>query len=317
MSKALDPGNFEYRGNLSSVSDISEKSRSQDAAGGMKLFREELPVQLGGKPATMVVRLYEPAKTRDTVFCIHGFEGNSGDFDYLARPLTPHGFRVVAPDIVGRGKSTYLRDPSMYTIETHVKGIQALSRYAGRANHFIGTSWGGAIVMYFLYFARLQPTSLILNDACLQYSEAVHDAMEFMVNDSMMEFDTLEEAHAYVRRTRGYLGKFAEELWGPYLDNKIIAQDGKYCLAYDSATTRHLRAPPNRKYDLFPLLENMTARTLLLYGADSRFYEERRITEIMNRRPNISCVPRLDGGHPPSLMTPDQAQLVLGFLRSP
>ena len=88
-------------------------------------------------------------------------------------------------------------------------------------------------------------------------------------------------------------------------------------MIYDAATTVHLRTPANPKYDLFPLLENITARTLLLYGADSGFYEERRITEIMNRRPNISCVPRLDGGHPPSLMTCDQAQLVLGFLRSP
>jgi len=315
MSKVLDPGILGSPGNLSSAS--GKNRQPPHEADDTHLFLEELPIQLNGKLATMVVRLYQPVVSRGTVFCIHGFEGNSGDFDYLARQLTPRGFRVVAPDMVGRGKSTYLRVPSMYTINTYLKCIQALSRYGGTANHFIGTSWGGAIVMFFLHFAGLQPKSLILNDVCLRYSKAVDDATEFIVNDSMRKFETIEEARAYVRRTRGYLGDFAEDLWGPYLDNKIIAQDGKYRLAYDSAATTHLRAPANRKYDLFPLLENMTARTLLLYGADSGFYEERRISELMNRRPNISCVPGLDGGHPPSLMTCDQAQLVFGFLDCP
>ena len=61
---------------------------------------------------------------------------------------------MVAPDLVGRGKSTYFRDPEMYTIETNLRCLQALSKYAGKVNHFIGTSWGGAILMYFLYFGK-------------------------------------------------------------------------------------------------------------------------------------------------------------------
>ncbi len=317
LGKTLHASESADRRDGPSISSSEQALLSQTDASGLTIVRENVPVQLGGRLANMAVRLYRPAQSRGSVFCIHGFEGNSYYFDYLAKWLGRDGFTVIAPDIVGRGDSTYLGDPSMYTIETHVRCIQALSRYASKVNCFIGTSWGGAILMYFLYFARVQPQKLILNDVCLQYNDAVDDAKDFILNDSLMEFATEEEARAYVRRTRGYLGKFAEELWGPYLDNKIKCQGGKYCLAYDPATTAHLRAPANPEYDLFPLLEKMTSRTLLLYGAESGFYDERRIADIMSRRPNISCVPKLDAGHPPSLMTDDQARLVLGFLRSP
>src|SRR4051812_17378648 len=123
----------------------------------MKIFHEKLLISFGDKMATMVVRVWQPDESRGTVFCIHAFESNGGDFEYLAQTLAGNGFTVVAPDLVGRGKSTYFNDPAMYTIEAYLRCLQALSSFAGKVNHFIGTSWGGAILMYFLYLARLKP----------------------------------------------------------------------------------------------------------------------------------------------------------------
>ena len=39
-----------------------------------------------------------------TVLCVHGLTRNGRDFDGLAEALSAH-FRVVCPDVVGRGKS--------------------------------------------------------------------------------------------------------------------------------------------------------------------------------------------------------------------
>jgi pimeloyl-ACP methyl ester carboxylesterase len=203
----------------------------------------------------------------------------------------------------------------MYTIETYLRCLQALSKYAGNTNHFIGTSWGGAILMFFLYFARVKPDKLVLNDVGLNSTEGIDKALEFLRNDSTAEFDTMEEARAYVRRSRTYLGNFPEELWESYLDNKIICQDGKYRLAYDPASTQNFLSA--RPYDLFPLLEKLGAPTLLLFGAESRCYDEARIADLMARHPQISCIPTLQSGHHPSLMTYEQALPVLGFLNSP
>jgi pimeloyl-ACP methyl ester carboxylesterase len=281
----------------------------------MKVFHEKLLVTFGDKLATMLVRVWQPDESRATVFCIHAFESNGSDFDYLAQLLVRNGFTVVAPDLIGRGKSTFFRDPAMYTIETYLRCLQALSKYAGKANHFIGTSWGGAILMFFLYFARVKPDKLILNDVGLKSTAGVDKALDFLRNDSIAEFDTVEDARAYIRRSRTYLGKFPEELWESYLDNKIILQDGKYRLAYDPASTENFLS--GRPYDLFPLLEKLEAPTLLLFGAESGCYDKARIADLTAHNPLISCIPTLQSGHHPSLMTYEQALPVLGFLNSP
>lgn len=281
----------------------------------MKVFHEKLLIPFGDKLATMVARIWQPDESRATVFCIHAFESNGSDFDYLAQHLVRNGFTVVAPDLIGRGKSTYFRDPTMYTIETYLRCLQALSQYAGKVNHFIGTSWGGAILMYFLYFARIKADRLILNDVGLKSATGVDKALTFLREDSIAEFETLEEARAYVRRSRTYLGSFPDELWQSYIDNKIIFQDSKYRLAYDAATTVNFLS--GRPYDLFPLLEKIGAPTLLLFGAESSCYDEVRVAELLASHPRMSCIPNLQSGHHPSLMTYDQALLVLGFLNSP
>ena len=49
-----------------------------------------------------------------------------GASEYLAKPLTQNGLKVVAPDLLGRGKSTYFRDPALYTIETYLRCLSIL-----------------------------------------------------------------------------------------------------------------------------------------------------------------------------------------------
>jgi hypothetical protein len=169
--------------------------------------------------------------------------------------------------------------------------------------------------MFFLYFARVKPDKLVLNDVGLHSTPGVQKALDFLREDSSAEFDTLEEARAYVRRSRYYLGKFPEELWERYLENKIVCQDGKYRLAYDPASTQNFLSA--RPYDLVPLLEKLEAPTLLLFGAESRCYDRARIDDLMARHPRITCIPNLQSGHHPSLMTYEQVLPVLGFLNSP
>jgi len=281
----------------------------------MKVFQEKLLIPFGDKLGTMVVRVWQPDESRATVFCVHAVESNGTDFDYLAQLLVRNGFTVVAPDLIGRGESTYFHDPAIYTIETYLRCLQALSQFAGKVNHFIGTSWGGAVLMYFLYLARLKPDKLILNDVGMQTTEMLPEVLDFLRKDAVAQFDTLEEARTYVRETRTYLGPMPEEQWEAYLSNKIIQSNGKYRMAYDSAIAENFLS--TRPYDLFPLLEKIAAPTLLLFGADSYCYDQAKVADLIARHPYISCIPNLQASHHPSLMTYEQALLVLGFLNSP
>jgi len=282
----------------------------------MECVIDKLMLRFGDTFGTMVVRIWKPATAKATVFCVHGFEGNGSEFEYLARFLAKSGLTVVCPDIVGRGASTYFGDPAMYAIATYFTCLGALSKYASERNHFIGTSWGGAISLLFLYRTRIKAEKLVLNDVGLRKNSGVYETIDRLADDVKRSFETLEAAEAYVRQSRGYLGEFSEDLWPNYLKNKIRFCDGKYRLTYDPAAVALSLELHDAKYDLFPLLEKLEAQVLLLYGVDSRCYEPEAVAGLMRRHPNISCIPDLKSGHPPSLMTYEQALTVSGFLLS-
>lgn len=279
-----------------------------------QMYTEELMVQFGLTFGTMVVRIWQPEQSRGTVFCIHGFTGNGSDFEYLADILARNQFTVICPDLVGRGKSSYFGDPKMYGPETYFRCIHALAKYAGQESYFIGTSWGGALMLLYLHRMHIRPTKLIFNDVCLKATAALDKTRHDVLKDSEAEFDTREEAGAYIRTSRGFLGRIPEALWRRYVDNKIIVKNGKHRLAYDPATTGNFTAMMGRDFDFFPLLPKLHAPTMLLYGAASPFYDERSIQDCAAQLPQLSVVADLNAGHPPSLMTFDQAMLVLGFL---
>jgi pimeloyl-ACP methyl ester carboxylesterase len=280
----------------------------------MECLTEKLMVRFGDKLGTMAVRIWRPAAPQATLFCIHGFEGNGSDFDYLAGFLVKRGLTVICPDMVGRGASTYFGDPAMYTIATFLACIGALSKYAGGRNYFLGTSWGGAVLLYFLNITRIKADKLVLNDVGMRNIPAVHEAVDFLAKDVQQEFASLEDAENYVRRTRSFLGTFSEELWPGYLNNKIRLSEGKYRLTYDPAAVGLSHELVGKQYDLFPLLDKVDGQVLLLYGTDSKCYEAETVSKLMRRRPNVSCLPDLKSGHPPSLMTYEQALIVTGFL---
>jgi pimeloyl-ACP methyl ester carboxylesterase len=274
---------------------------------------EELLLQFGETYGTMVVRVWKPTTSRGSIFCIHGFEGNGGDFDYLAEHLVEQNFTVVCPDIIGRGRSTFFGDRSKYTFDAYSVCIGALSKYAGDKNYFLGTSWGGAIAMFFLYATRVKADKLILNDVGLRGGPVIDKLLNVIREDAAQEFESREDAYAYVRRSRHYLGEFSEDLWPNYLAQKIRFADGKYRLAYDPMTIPDVK---KRRYDLFPILEKIDTKVLLLFGQDSEVYDAEAVATLLKQRSDFACIPGIKAGHPPSLMTYEQALLISGYLQA-
>ena len=61
-----------------------------------------------------------------TVVCVHGLTRQGRDFDQLAQTLAKQGYRVVCPDVVGRGHSGWLKDPELYALPQYVSDMTVL-----------------------------------------------------------------------------------------------------------------------------------------------------------------------------------------------
>ena len=66
----------------------------------------------------------------DVVVCVHGLTRNGRDFDALAAELAGD-FRVVAPDMPGRGLSDWLRNPNDYVFPVYMGALTALVARTG------------------------------------------------------------------------------------------------------------------------------------------------------------------------------------------
>jgi len=61
----------------------------------------------------------------DVLVCVHGVTRVGDDFDLLAQKLCDR-FRVICPDVVGRGRSGWLADPHHYQVPQYVSDMVTL-----------------------------------------------------------------------------------------------------------------------------------------------------------------------------------------------
>ena len=96
--------------------------------------------------------------------CVHGLTRQGRDFDTLARELAGQ-YRVVCPDVVGRGESDWMKNPASYAIPTYVADmVTLLARLDAREVHWLGTSMGGLIGLGLAALPESPIRRLVLND---------------------------------------------------------------------------------------------------------------------------------------------------------
>ena len=89
---------------------------------------------------------------------------NGGDFFWLAEALADK-FRVVCPDVVGRGKSDYLHDPARYNYPQYMADLNALiAKLNAKDLFWVGTSMGGLIAMMVASLPQNPIKKMVFND---------------------------------------------------------------------------------------------------------------------------------------------------------
>jgi pimeloyl-ACP methyl ester carboxylesterase len=243
--------------------------------------------------------------------CVHGLTRNGRDFDFLAQALEAD-YRVICPDIVGRGKSDWLANKSLYVLPQYCADmVTLLARLNVETVDWLGTSMGGLIGMALAAQPGNPIRRLVLNDV----GPVITGVSLARIGDYLGKpprFDRIEEAEAYVRQVSAPFGPLTDTQWRHLTVHAVHqAKDGKIEFVYDPGIAQVYRQSQllsgGKDVELWPLFDAITCPTLLLRGEKSDLLTPQTAQAMTQRGPHAKLIEVPGVGHAPTLM--DEAQI--------
>jgi pimeloyl-ACP methyl ester carboxylesterase len=253
-----------------------------------------------------------------TVLCVHGLTRNGRDFDFLAEQLSER-FRVVCPDLPGRGRSDWLDDAKTYSFPYYLAVLGALyARLDAPAVHWVGTSMGGIIGMLFAALPNAPVRRLVLNDiGPVVAKEGLARIGRLVGRDP--GFSNRQELEAYLRDAYAGFGPLSEAHWRHLVAHAGRTRaDGKLGLACDPKIGDAFRMQDPeaaaRDVDFWQFYDQIRCPTLVIRGAGSDVLRAGDAAAMKTRGPRAEIVEFAGIGHAPALMADDQIAAIRDFL---
>jgi pimeloyl-ACP methyl ester carboxylesterase len=248
------------------------------------------------------------------VVCVHGLTRNGRDFDRLAQVLAPDRY-VVCPDVVGRGRSDWLKDPAGYALPQYCADLTALMAHLGAEQvDWLGTSMGGLIGMTLAAQPGTPIRRLVLNDVGPVIPRRALERIGGYVG-KYPRFADLASLEAHLRLIHAPVGTMDDAAWHHFAAfGHRRLPDGSYGLAYDPAIATAFAAGPAQDVDLTQIWNAISCPVLLLRGAESDLLLA-ETAQAMTAKAELVEFPGI--GHWPPLMMPAQIETVRGWLTRP
>ena len=280
------------------------------------------------------------ADNPDVVVCVHGLTRSGRDFDRLARELAGR-YRVVCPDVVGRGLSDWLSLPMLYAVPQYVADMVTLiARLHPASLRWVGTSMGGLIGLGLAgamaqsrlraerqppaqQHQSLPPTGMhihrmVVNDV----GPRIEPLSLLRIGQYLAEpvaFDSFDQAVAYVKSVSSSFGQLSEELWQEFTRHVYVNINGKWVKHYDPAisipfASMSAEASKQGEQILWQAWDALECPVMVLRGQESDLLSQATLDEMLRRQPLARSTSFAGVGHAPSLMVADQIGVVTEFL---
>lgn len=270
----------------------------------LRLFSRVYPGPTAGAPA---------------VLCLHGLTRNSRDFEDLAPHLAAR-YRVIVPDIRGRGRSARDPNPSNYQIPVYLRDLERLLAGLG-AERFaiVGTSMGGLIAMM---LAATQPTRIsriVLNDVGPEVDPAGLARIRSYAGRSA-PVTTWDEATSQLRGIFGTAWPGLEDArWeGLVRRSYRLNEHGMIEVDADPMIGEVVRQSPGAAPDLWPLWGALArVPVLALRGEQSDILSAATLVRMQREKPDLEVLTVAHRGHAPLLDEPECLAKIDAFLPAP
>ena len=259
----------------------------------------------------------------EILICAHGVTRVGDDFDAMAQSLSDH-YRVICPDVVGRGRSGRLLDPSLYQIPQYVTDMVTLiARVTAHSDEarvdWFGTSMGGLIGMALASLPGNPVRKLVLNDIGPTIDPvALRRIGDYIGQD--LRFPDFEAAARFVREVSVSFGEHTDEQWHKLATDVLRQQDdGQWVRHYDLGLAKPFSAatPESARSDearLWAAYDAIRCPTLLIRGENSDLLSRDTALAMTSRGPKAQLVEIPNVGHAPTFMHDDQIAIARKFL---
>lgn len=263
------------------------------------------------------------------VVCVHGLTRQGRDFDVLAQALCAQSgntLRVVCPDVAGRGQSEWLKDPQAYQIPFYAADMLALlAQLKPSTLDWVGTSMGGLIGIVVCGQPELPlpvpVRRLVLNDVgpTIEW-QALRRIGDYL--GQPVQFTSLQQAADVLWTLASSFGPHTPSQWlalSRHMVKPVLGTPGALRLHYDPAIALPFRAVTQESAAqseamLWQLYDQITAKTLLVRGADSDLLSVATAQAMTQRGPKARLVEFAGVGHAPTFVADDQVQTLASFL---
>ncbi|MEL7728735.1 alpha/beta hydrolase [Citromicrobium bathyomarinum] len=279
------------------------------SADGLKLHYRDYPG-----------RSTEEDQGRPPIVCMHGLTRNARDFAGVAARLSP-AWRVIVPEMRGRGESGYADDSATYNPVQYVEDVERLLSDLGIDRFFaIGTSLGGLMTILLASKNASRLAGAVLNDIGPVIEEDGLDKIRSYVGQGrsfptwMHAARALEDTHSDAHPT------YQLEDWLEAAKRvMVLGQNGRISFDYDMAVGDAFREADDSggapAANLWLAFESLAQTPLLLVrGALSNLLSEETVEQMKARNPGMEIVSVPDTGHAPTLEEPEAVAAIDALL---
>lgn len=249
--------------------------------------------------------------------CVHGLTRNARDFDFFAARMCDR-YRVVCPDVVGRGDSDHLTNSEGYNYLQYNSDMNALIARLGVTEvNWIGTSMGGIIGMVLASVAQSPVKRLVVNDIGPEVSRDALMSIAQYIGKSE-EFNSLKEVEEYQRSIYTEFAPMSDEDWSQMARySSLRTEHGTFRLKVDCHVGEAFKDSISYfNVEMWEIWEKITCPVLVLRGADSSFLSQETALKMQTCGPETTVVEFENTGHTPTLRNDEQVQVIAEWLEN-
>jgi pimeloyl-ACP methyl ester carboxylesterase len=258
----------------------------------------------------------DPANPR-VLLCVHGLTRSGRDFDQLARAVCGE-YRVVCPDVVGRGLSDWLADPRYYGIAQYVADMVTLiARLNVETVDWFGTSMGGLIGMALGGLPNSPIRKLLLNDV----GPHIEPVSLERIGDYLgkpVSFATLEEGIGHAAALAASFGPLTAGEWAAINTPLLREREGRWHFRYDPGIALPFAAATDEtnaagEVFLWHSLVSIKTPVLVVRGETSDLLSRETVEQMVARGQSVRSCEIAGVGHAPAFLSPDQIAIARRF----